>query len=106
MWRVPGQRVGASGEAPPKIGIILKSQSESADRSDALGDAGGSDGAGKMECICRHEIQRQQLPGESELADELCQPFPRAGAPKQRGGTLESLHSSSVAGPAISSYIV
>jgi hypothetical protein len=46
-----------------------------------------------MECIRRPEIERQQLAVESELADELRQPFPRAGAPKQRSSTLESLHS-------------
>jgi hypothetical protein len=40
------------------------------------------------------------------LSDELCQPFVRAGALEQRGGTLESLHSPSVADPATGAYIV
>jgi hypothetical protein len=40
------------------------------------------------------------------LADEFCQPFVRPGALEQRGGTLESLHSPSVAEPTIGAYIV
>jgi hypothetical protein len=36
----------------------------------------------------------------------LCQPYARPGALEQRGGTLESLHSPSVAAPIIVAYIV
>jgi hypothetical protein len=59
-----------------------------------------------MQRIGRQPIERQQLAHESELADKICQPVGRAGTLKQRGGTLESLHSSSVAEPAVSAYIV
>jgi hypothetical protein len=41
-----------------------------------------------------------------EVVGERCQPVVRAGAFEERGGTLECLHSSSVAERAISAYIV
>jgi hypothetical protein len=90
----------------PKIRVILKIEDESADRPSSLGDTCGADTRGEMQRIGRQPIERQQLARESEVADEICQPVGRAGALKELSGTLESLHSSSVAEPAISAYIV
>jgi len=103
---VSGERIGDSAETSPNLGLIPKIQDEAADRPGALRDASGPDGSREMERVCRHWIKGQQLVPESELTDELCQAFVGAGAFEQRGGTLESLHSSSVAEPAISAYIV
>jgi hypothetical protein len=75
MRRVSGQRIRHGSQALAKIRVILKVQSEGADRSDALGDACGSDGSGEVQRICRHRIEGQQGPTESELVYELCQPF-------------------------------
>ncbi len=101
-----GQRVGDSRETLPKIRVIPKIQHEAADRPDALRDASGPDGLGEIKRVCRRLIEGQQLPAESELADQFCQPIVRAGGLEERGGTLESLHSSSVAAAGVNAYIV
>jgi hypothetical protein len=106
LRRVACKRVGDGGETRPKIRIILKFQGEGADRSYALGDACAADVRRQMQRLCCSDVEWQQLTSESELAQELWQPLMRSGAPKQRGGTLESLHSSSVAERVISAYIV
>ena len=101
-----GQRACDSGKTLSKIRVTLKIQGEATDRTDALDDASSAEAAGKTECIFRYCIEGQQLPLESELAQEVVQTLRRACVPKQRGSTLESLHPSSVVAPTISAYIV
>jgi len=100
------ERVSDGGETRAKIRVILKIQGEGADRSYALGNACAADVRRQMQRICCSDVERQQLSGESELAQEFCQPVLRSNALEERGGTLESLHSSSVAERVISAYIV
>ena len=101
-----GQRACDSGKTLSKIRVSLKIQGEATDRTDALDDVSGAEATGQTECIFRYCIEGQQLPLESELAQEVGQTLRRACVPKQRGSTLESLHPSSVAAPAISACIV
>jgi hypothetical protein len=72
---VSGQRVADSGQGFPKIRLILKDQSKSAERSDTLSDVRGADGSGQMQRAGRTRIEAQQLSVESELAEQLRQTF-------------------------------
>jgi hypothetical protein len=89
-----------------EIHFTPKLQEKPTDRSYSLGNACGADGFRKTQRVRGRGIEGKKLAAEPEVASERSQSVVRIGAGEEGGCTLERLHSSSVAGPAISAYIV